>query len=286
MTLHFTKLDQIVREFDTLACEPFYWYGYDCSINGMTCAHTFLTPHGCDSTAIMHVYLNHTVTETQFIPACDFFEWDGVFYNVPGIYDIIYDTLHSQEGCDSIVKQMRVEVKSSELIGQISGHDSVYVASSLVSGIYRYDLDTTDVVGAVVWSLSNPNWQIVEPHNEYCKVLVTTPGSALLKANFNVSLCGEMERTFEINADFFGVDDHQAIEVHIFPNPTKGTVNVETEGIIRVRVVDMMGQILEVTEGHKQDQVALNLSTLAPSVYLLEIETVNCMVKKRIVVCR
>ena len=95
-----------------------------------------------------------------------------------------------------------------------------------------------------------------------------------------------MERTFNINAVYFGVDDHQEMEVRIFPNPTRGTLTVEAEGIKRVRVIDMMGQTLEVQECGKQDQTTLNLNALAPSVYILEIETVNGMVKKRVIVCR
>ena len=94
-----------------------------------------------------------------------------------------------------------------------------------------------------------------------------------------------MERSFEIVAGFFGVDDIQN-EVHIFPNPTKGLVTIEAEGIESLRLTDMMGQVLEVRECKGSDSVMLSLSGYTPSVYLLEIKTVYGVVKKRLVLCR
>ena len=193
--------------------------------------------------------------------------------------------VHSSCG-DAESKVMTLFMKDSEQMGAISGSSNVYVASSLISGIYRYEIDLEGINGPVTWSLSNdPGWQILEQEDNFCRVLVTMPGTAILTARFNVEECGEMERSFEINASFYGVDDIQN-EVRIFPNPTKGSVTVEAEGIESLRLTDMVGQVLEVRECKHSDSVILNLGGYTPSVYLLEIKTVYGIAKKRIVLCR
>lgn len=286
VTMHFSLSDVIVHEFDTLACEPFTWYDYNCNQSGMTCAHDFLTPLGCDSTVIMHVNINSTELSTQFIAACDTYELNGIVYDEPGLYVIDMDTVYSQQGCDSIVYRIKLEIKDLEQIGQINGLSNVFVASNLINGIYRYEIDQEDIQGVVTWSLSNPEWQIVEAQDNYCRVFVTTPGVSILTATFMTAECGEIKRDFEINAGYFDVNDYQKLEVNIFPNPTKGMVTIEAEGIESIRVTDMMGQVLEQREYNRSDSVDLSLTGYTPSVYLLEIKTVNGMVKKRVVLCR
>jgi len=285
VVMHFSLADQLVREFDTLACEPFVWYGNQCTNSGTTYEHLFQTAQGCDSLVRMHVTFNEMQVLTDTIRACDYFEIGGVVYDEPGITFIELDTLYSQSGCDSIVQRVMLEIKDSETMGAISGSAMVYVASSLVSGIYRYEIDTTGMLGAVTWTLTNPDWQIVEAANDHCRIYVGTPGFSQLKASFSVEECGEIERVFEINAGFYGMDEHQ-MDVKLFPNPTKGTLTVESEGIEVVRVLNMMGQVVEHREYGKTDHAELNLSTLAPSVYVVEVKTVNGLSKKSVVVCK
>ena len=285
VTLHFSLAESIVNEFDTLACEPFHWFEYDCHSSGMTCYHEFTTPLGCDSAVIMHVYLNHSEVSTQFVSACDSYEFNGVVYDEPGVTFIELDTIFNQQGCDSIICRMRLEIKDSNQIGLISGLSDVYVASNLISGIYRYEINPDEVQGSVTWSVSDPNWLIVEAQDNYCRLFVGTPGTATLTANFRTPECGEVERGFVINAGFFGVGD-PVFKVNVFPNPTRGTVTVEAEGIESLRLTDMMGQMLEMRDCGRSDRVVMNLNSYAPSVYILEIKTVNGMVKKRLVLCK
>lgn len=288
VTLHFSLADEIVREVDTLSCEPFNWYGVYCEQDGQTYSHTFTTPQGCDSTVLLTLHLLNQplIVNTPDVYACDSYVLNGVTYEA-GVYEVYHDTVYSTSGhCDSLVYHTRIEVGNSEQVGQIIGSSNVYVASNLISGIYRYEINPEDVQGEVTWTLSNPDWQIVEAVENYCRIFVATPGMAVLTARFDSGECGEMERTFEIFAGFFGLDDHQVLDVKIFPNPTRGTVNIEAEGIERVRIVDMMGQTLEKHEIGRQDQTVLNMGAYAPSVYLLEIETVNGKAMRRVVICR
>ena len=74
--------------------------------------------------------------------------------------------------------------------------------------------------------------------------------------------------------------------MQVYPNPTKGTLTIEAEGIENIRLVDMMGQVLETYEGGHSDSVRLNLNSYKPSVYLLEVKTYKGVVKQRVVLCR
>ena len=285
VTLHFSFSEQLYYEFDSLSCEPFQWFEYQCNTNGMTCSHLFQTPQGCDSTVVMHVLLSEPVVMTQTIQACDSYEFDGVVYDEPGVIYLNLDTLQTHFGCDSVV-QVRIEISDSETIGWIHGSSNVYVSSNLVSGVYRYDIDRDGLTGDVAWSLANPQWQFLETADDHCVIVVTTPGINTLKARFETAGCGEMERTFEINAGYFGVEELANQSVQVYPNPTKGTVRIEAEGIETLRLVDRLGQLLEVVDCHRSDSYDLNLSAYAPSVYLVEIKTVNGVAKKCVVLCR
>ncbi len=289
VTMHFSLSDEIFYQFDTISCSPFTWYEHECFNNDTTYTHTFQTPAGCDSTVMMHVNLNTPVNNVRFQNACDSITINGVFYGIPEgesthTYRIIVDTLVGPNGCDSVLI-VNLMLRASQSIGQISGNSHVYVATNFFSGIYRYEIDTTDIVSPISWSLSNSDWQVVDQDEVSCQIFVPTPGSGELIAHFNGN-CGEMEHSFLINAGFYGVGDHDAIEANVYPNPTKGTVTVEAEGIESIRLTDMMGQVLNWREYDRSNTVILNLNGYAPSVYLLEIKTTEGMVKRRVVVSR
>lgn len=289
VTMHFSLSNELVHEFDTTSCTPFTWYEYECSADGMTCTHSFVTPAGCDSTVIMHVNLNSSVNNVQFQKACDSISIGGVLYELPEgesthSFRIVTDTLVGPNGCDSILI-VNLTLRASQSLGQISGNSHVYVATNFFSGVYRYEIDTATIVGAITWSLSNPEWQVLDHDATSCQIYVPTPGSGELIAHFNAD-CGEMDQTFLIYAGFYGVGDHEAVTANVYPNPTKGTVTVEAEGIESIRLTNMMGQVLDWHEYDRSNSVTLNLNGYTPSVYLLEIKTVEGMVKKRVMVSR
>lgn len=285
VTLHFSLSEQLYYEFDTLSCEPFSWHGYQCDTDGMTCTHLFQTSQGCDSTVVMHVALGETVVTTVDISACDSYEYNGVVYDEPGEVFFNLETLQTQSGCDSIV-QVRLVISDSESIGWIHGSHSVFVASNLVSGIYQYEIDTEGVEGGVTWSLTNLDWRIVETADDHCRILVTSPGTAILHASFVAEDCGEMERSFEINANYYGVEEQGNHEVQVYPNPTKGMLTIEAEGVESIRLIDMMGRVVEARDCDRTDSVVLHLGGYAPSVYLLEIKTKDGVAKKRVTLYR
>lgn len=275
-------------DVDTVSCGPFHWYENYCNGNGVW-SHHFDSEQGCDSTVYLHVTMLRPKNNVQFLSRCDSITIRGVLYELPEgetTYScrIILDTLVGPNGCDSILI-INLTLRDSHNVGQISGNRHVFVASNLISGIYRYEIDTTSIHGAVSWSLTNPDWQVLDQDEVSCRIFVPTPGSAELVARFNAD-CGETERSFEINAGFFSVEDHACIAAYVYPNPTRGSVTIEAEGIESIRLSNMMGQVLEWRECDRSNSVIMELNGLAPSVYLLEIKTMNGMAKKRITLSR
>ncbi len=192
--------------------------------------------------------------------------------------------IHSSCG-DAVSKVLNLLMKDSEQLGAINGPSTVFVATNIFSGIYRYEIDMAFIEGEITWTLSNPEWQVLDHDGNWCEIYVPTPGSGERIAHFNAD-CGEMGNGFLIHAGFYGVDDLGTVEVNVYPNPTKGTVTIEAEGIESIRLTNMMGQVLDWREYDRSDSVVLNLNGYTPSVYLLEIKTVDGMVKRRVMLSR
>ncbi len=90
----------------------YVWRGKSLSVSGCY-SDSLKTVNGCDSIFILqfNVRPNHVVVEEKTI--CDNrpYMWHGKYYNVSGIYD---DSLHSQYGCDSVLR-LRLTVNPSYL---------------------------------------------------------------------------------------------------------------------------------------------------------------------------
>lgn len=169
----------------------------------------------------------------------------------------------------------------------IVGETQVAMINSFWTGIYDYHIDSTSLEHPVEWSLEGANWQLKPLGMARCLVYVSSIGTAVLHARISNELCSnEFEVVLPINSTYFGIEDNDAIKVMVYPNPTQNKVTVEAEGIERIRLIDMMGQVLEVRDFGRSDQAILYLSGYTPAVYLLEISTMNGTVRKRLVVCR
>lgn len=169
----------------------------------------------------------------------------------------------------------------------IIGETQVAMMNSFWPGIYDYYIDSTNLVQPVVWSLEGADWRLDTLGMARCLVYVSSIGTAVLHARFTNELCSnEVEVLLPINATYFGVGEYDAVEVTIYPNPTRNTVTIEAEGIERIRLINMMGQVLEIREYGELDSAVFNLSGYKPSVYLLEIKTINGVAKKRLILYR
>lgn len=282
VTLHLDIKRPVYHEFDLQGCIPYVWNGMPYYEPG-DYQQTFVAENGCDSIVTMHFsLLEMSVVEIDSI-ACDSVEWGGIIHYSD--FDVYGDTVPSQYGCDSIINLYHFSVHNAQNSYQIHGETQVYVATDLLSGLYRYYIDKDDDVSSCSWHLSNPGWQIVESFDNECVLYVATPGIAELTVTIQNEYCGEMTRSILINASYFDVNDNVA-EARIFPNPTSGILTVEAVEITEIKVMDMLGQVIAINQYGKNDHAELNLSEFAPALYLLEIRTTKGKMVKQIAVSR
>ena len=62
-------------------------------------------------------------------------------------------------------------------------------------------------------------------------------------------------------------------DLHIYPNPTKGLINVENKGAMHITVRNLLGQTVLETEA--DGKASIDLSRFGQGIYLLRVDTVN-----------
>ena len=83
------------------------------------------------------------------------------------------------------------------------------------------------------------------------------------------------DNVFELHVYFSptGVDENETL-VKVYPNPTKGSVIIEAEGMSRLSVYNTLGQCI-LDKNVTEDQTKLDLHAMAPGLYLLRVTTEN-----------
>ena len=92
------------------------------------------------------------------------------------------------------------------------------------------------------------------------------------------------DNVFELHVYYSptGVDENEA-QVKVYPNPAKGFVMIEAEGMTSVSIYNALGQCMlerEVAE----NQTTLNLQKLSEGLYLLRVKTESGIISKRITI--
>ncbi|MBR1512816.1 MAG: T9SS type A sorting domain-containing protein [Bacteroidales bacterium] len=280
--MHFDLGEDFVSEESLTTCSLLVWHGvsydqsgdYECFVDN---------PEGCDSIFRLHLQVGAPPQwDSVFIETCESYVFNDVEYTIPGVYLLDMDTISSQLGCDSIFKPLVLHLDGVQHDTQMMGRYDVFVASNFTSGIYTFEIDTTNAIGEVHWELSNPDWRILDSGQSYCQVAVLTPETATLSANFREE-CAERSLQFVLCAGFFDTEEHSDV-AKVYPNPTHDLLHVEAGQIQRVRVLDMLGQVIVDRECEQNDHVMLNLKDLTPDIYLLEITTTVGRAIERVVV--
>lgn len=106
--------------------------------------------------------------------------------------------------------------------------------------------------------------------------------SPIQKGSFAVSItmgeCVESSECFELTSLSIGENDVSDINITVFPNPTKGILNIDLKETRlakgSIRLFDLNGKILE-SASINSDLVQLDLSHLSSGIYFLDIEGIR-----------
>jgi len=312
--------EEFYHEENKVACEEYTWpitgATYHESQNGIV--RTFHNAFGdtyCDSTYVLNLEIN-TYETTNFTVGdgenCDGYLWDpqGHEYTTEDLYDpenhyytqsgTYVRTYQNLQGCDSIVT-MEVQFAYTPNPTEIFPVDENNTAPHWVVTATEFQINSYDFIfwdnnplchwESVSWEFENPDmlW-VLEPDDAgttcWMYVLNQMEDTVWLRATaYNRCQPEGVSRRYWFVCSFYGVDEQQANAV-VYPNPTSGQITVEADNMERVRVVNMLGQVMEETAVDRADKTTLNLADLPASVYLLEIKTKEGLVKRRIVLSR
>lgn len=274
VVMHFSLVDSYNIETEETACESYVWDGEMLTESG-TYERTFTSLHGCDSTVVMHLTIND-IKWTEFeAEACDTYEWDGVTYTESGVYEQVYSTTM---GCDSIVT-MHLTVNTAPFIEAINGDTDVDVRLVPTS---LYSIEAPNAAMACEWSITPEEAGVITVEGTSANITWsdTYKGLAVITVEGDNS-CGHDTETLSVNVkNSTGVDEF-GNGVKIYPNPSNGLVNIETEGLQRLTVTNAMGQVVYDNEV-SGEKVQIEMSQFGVGTYLIRIYTESGILVKRI----
>lgn len=191
--------------------------------------------------------------------------------------------LTDAEGCETQLDQtISLVVTPSVSKPEISGDAELDV---------RLTPTTTYTIGnnvEVAFSVTPEDAGSLVPANDGKSVVVTWSdtfkGDAVLTAS-PIAECNNGESTLTIGVTNTTDINELGTKANVFPNPTKGNVTVEVEGLKRLTVLNELGQVVYDEETSNNSET-LNMSQFGTGVFLIRILTENGVGFKRVTVVK
>ena len=79
------------------------------------------------------------------------------------------------------------------------------------------------------------------------------------------------------------VNEHNQIEVKVYPNPATNFVQVSSDQIQRVEIYNMMGQLV-FEQNYNESHIVISTSGIAPGTYAVKVTASNGTITKQVVV--
>ena len=281
VTLHLTISHAVETDTVATTCGAFTWYGQTYQTTGEY-EHTFQTPMGCDSIIKLHLTIEQVLETDTTAISCGAFAWHGQTYESSGDYAHLFQ---SYLGCDSLVN-LHLTVNHSQR-GALQGPKQVIVASNLVSANYDYYVSDSLSISpnTLNWSCTHPDWIVSPCDNRYhCHLWVTNIGQGTLTARTEHDC--DTVYSIDINATWFDLDENGGAPIKIFPNPAQTEVTVQTEEIVRVCIMDAIGQVVMEKDFAQTNAASLNISHMPQGIYMIGITTTKGKTVRKLIVSK
>lgn len=259
------------------SCKPTFIWGYwlDASVDT---TYTYETPEGCQYDSILHFILKEPEATFDTAVACNSYWWqDGSqWLTDEGENDYTYTTVVAN-GCDTI-RHLHLTLNNTPSMG-IMGLTNVAVSTSFWPGQYLYYLaDSTGLdTQAVHWTLSDNEegeWEF-RPHGASCTIVTYTMGSKVLRVESEYDNDCNTSDSLMISCYGYAVDEIAMDRLRIYPNPANEELMVEGEGLKRVAVFNLLGQMLKETACLGETRTRVSVHDLPQALYLVQVETVH-----------
>jgi len=276
VTLHLSIIGPLYHEWSMEVCDHYTWNSTTYSEPG-DYVQDFVTPEGCDSIVTLHLSFSDVLEVEIDTVACGSLWWNGQEYTESGHYEQQFVT---PGGCDSLVRMDLSVLPFPDTIPEIVGLQEVYVSTDIILGQYNYFIDSVSFATHYEWILEGPEW-IMDTTGTQCSLWITLPGTAILKARA-WNGCGYTEQQIIIHAGFFDIDDNPTLPFAVYPNPAHDKVFIEAEGIICLRLFDLLGQCLAERSTEPCKRMELSLQDYAASIYLIEVQTQHGTIRTKL----
>ena len=242
--------------------------------------------HECDTANNVGIFDLSAISgasDTVFFhkKTCSNFTWFGNTYYESGSYTHI---VNNEETCDSIYKLNLVIQDSLEF--SINGLTNLIVSSNMWPGTYFYYIPDSLYLADcdLEWSCSNPIWDITTSENKFiCRLVVLDTVTTTLTARVNCEdVCtGSYSLTLWSSHIYDNVDK---VVSDIYPNPSSATLTITGDRLKHVKFYNTSGQIAKKFDIELPlAELVVDVSDLRRGVYIVEIETINDKVIKRVV---
>jgi len=239
--------------------------------------------YGCDSTVNLRLYVAPIYSFDVIDSICEGEDYNnyGLFIPqpVPGVYNYT-STLATELGCDSIFNVNFKVIYTFEEPDTLYGLRFVHVSTNMLPGMYKYWIDTITGCNEYHWEIDNDKW-LISPDENGCVITVTTPEVSTLTV-FAGNSCGTVYKSVEISAEYFGVGENEITDVNVYPNPSSGYVNVESNGVEVINILSATGVVVKRFKFDDENLVSIDISDLPNAVYMLEIVTRDGKCMRRI----
>lgn len=276
------------------SCDSFGFNGNMYTTSGIH-LDTFVNAVGCDSVVSLNLTLLHSPFDTLTQSSCDSFVLNGTSYYSTGFHIQNYT---SATGCDSVVVLDLTILNSLDTIPQTSCHVFVYNGNTYSSsGFYSNSFTSVNNCDSIV---------VLDLTINTVDISVTNTGAALsagaagatyqwLDCNGFFPLSGETSQNFvfaqsgsyavavtqngctdtSVCIVVTGVEDLNRTQgIKLYPNPSDGSLTIEVDYELNhavIRVIDIRGRIVQSMEKVRGPEVFLDLQSLPPGMYVIEI---------------
>src|SRR3989339_555232 len=300
VTLDLTINNSISGTDVITACDSFTWIDgntYTESNNTATFALTSAT--GCDSIVTLDLTINHSISGTDVITACDSYTWiDGNTYTESN--NTATFALTNATGCDSIVTlNLTINQSYNEIIEITICNGETY---SFGNQVLKFPGEYSEVFISVLGcdSLVSLNLKVTNVDTEVIQDGVTLTANATdaiyqwgTCGNVFLPIKGETSKSYRVTENgnyaviieqnscvdtsicyavtwYSILDDGFNNKIEIYPNPTNDYLNIDFKEIfelIEVFVINPMGKIIITEKSKKSDSIKLDFSTQPQGIY-------------------
>ena len=231
---------------------------------------TLTNMHGCDSTLLLHLTLNNSSAYAfnHHLCAGDAYILNGQSLSAAGLY---VDTITNAAGCDSIITltlaiDTPLAVTWNSSIDTVLPHANVFIMTATpAGGVYT----GTGVSGNLFY-----------------------PDSAVAGANVitytytdQYGCSSQASRTYYLVST--GIDELAlANAISLYPNPASDMLIAQSDMFnaeSKPAIMDITGQVIAVSSDMQGNKIKLNVSSLAPGIYMIRFNIHGTQVTKKFV---